>query len=63
MIITVDNTDKLQGETFYAEPLATEGSWRVRRSRDGQNVMFRVSRKQAEEFAAAMNSKAPEPVG
>lgn len=57
MIITTDNTDKLPGETFLAEPLWVENSWRVRRSRDGQNVMFRVSREIAEKFAESMNHK------
>lgn len=58
MKITIESTAKLPGETFRAEPLACEDSWRVRRSRDGQNVMFRVSRDAAEQFAAAMNAKA-----
>ncbi len=57
MTITVDNTSKLDGETFSAEPLAAENSWRVRRSRDGQNVMFRVDRETAYQFAEAMNLK------
>ena len=57
MKITVENTDKIEGETFYAEPLTVEDSWRVRRSRDGQNVMFRVTSEVAEAFAAAMNQK------
>lgn len=57
MLVTVENTKKLPGETFYAEPLHTENSWRVRRSRDGQNVLFRVDREFAENFAAAMNAK------
>lgn len=57
--ITVENTEKHPGETFTAEPLRTENSWRVRRSFDGQNVMFRVSRDDAENFAAAMNAKVP----
>lgn len=57
MKITVENTDKLPGETFCAEPLATENSWRVRRSRDGQNVMFRTDRETAKRFAVDMNNK------
>lgn len=55
--ITVENTEKLPGETFYAEPLRSENSWRVRRSRDGQNVLFRVSKEFAEQLAAAMNAR------
>jgi hypothetical protein len=58
MKITIENTSKLPGETFIAEPLYVENSWRVRRSRDGQNVLFRVSREDAESFAADMNAKA-----
>ena len=58
-ITTVENTHKLTGETFRAEPLYTENSWRVRRSRDGQNVLFRVSREHAEQFAQQMNERAP----
>jgi hypothetical protein len=57
MKITVDNTSKLPGETFWAGPLRTENLWHVRRSRDGQNVLFRMSRDDAEQFAAAMNAK------
>lgn len=57
MIVTIENTPKLPGETFTAEPLSRENSWRVRRSRDGQNVLFRVKQEVAEEFAAAMNAK------
>ena len=57
MLITVENTSKRPGETFTAEPLFSEDAWRVRRSRDGQNVMFRVSRETAESFAAGMNAK------
>lgn len=58
MTVTVENTDKISGETFRAEPLRAENSWRVRRSRDGQNVLFRVDQDTAENFAAAMNAKA-----
>jgi hypothetical protein len=61
MKVTVENTEKRPGETFRAEPLRTEESWLVRRSHDGQNVLFRVSREYAEVFAAAMNAKAPAP--
>ena len=57
MRITVENTSKRPGETFTAEPLFSENAWRVKRSRDGQNVMFRVSREVAESFAVAMNAK------
>lgn len=57
MKITVENTDKLPGETFKAEPLLTENSWRVWRSRDGQNVLFRVLKEEAERFAKEMNRK------
>lgn len=57
MKITRESTDKLPGETFTAEPLSSENSWRVRRSRDGQNVMFRVSRETAISFARNMNLK------
>lgn len=60
---TVETTHKNPGETFRAEPLLAEESWRVRRSRDGQNVLFRVSRETAEQFAAAMNDRAPSPTG
>jgi hypothetical protein len=56
-VITVENTDKRPGETFRAEPLKGGHAWRVSRSRDGQNVMFRVSRERAEAFAEAMNAK------
>lgn len=59
MIITIENTSKRPGETFSAEPLMRESSWRVRRSRDGQNVLFRVGRDEAETFAAAMNAAPP----
>lgn len=55
--VTVENTPKLPGETFRAEPLYTENSWRVRRSSDGQSVLFRVSRDFAERFASEMNAK------
>lgn len=47
---------KLPGETFWVEPLRVENSWRVRRSRDGQNVAFRCSRKDAERIAAELNA-------
>ena len=57
MNITVQNTDKLPGETFSAVPLRTENSWMVRRSRDNCPIMFRVGREAAEAFAEAMNSK------
>lgn len=54
--ITVSNTDKLPGETFEAEPLPTEYSWRVISSR-GRLVMFRVSEETAKKFASDMNAK------
>lgn len=57
MKITVENTKKLPGEVFKAEPLLIEDSWRVRRSRDGQVVLFRVERDVAKQFAKAMNRK------
>lgn len=48
---------------FWAEPLQTENSWRVRRPCDGQNVAFRVSREEAERIAAELNAKEKPPAG
>lgn len=43
-------------ERFFAEPLPTENSWRVRDRWDGQNVAFRVSEEDAHRIAAEKNA-------
>ena len=50
-------------EVLMAEPLRTEDSWRVRRSRDGQNVLFRVSKEEAERFVKEQPSETAVPPG
>jgi hypothetical protein len=42
-------------EEYFAEPLLTENSWRVRRRFDGQNVAFRIERREAELLADKLN--------